>query len=571
MPPKFENVPYQANSNPVRSGIKAWRLIVRNLDDYTKKDELVNLFSPFGTLKEVVQPKSKIKEKANAPFAFVQFASKPDADNALKALNGSTFKNRKITVNVSIDKDSYVTQQHEAKPKAPKRPLPKDDDSDEESEEDVKEVKPVIVKKEAPKKAKKKTVADSRLPGFSDILEGTDSEESEEEEEEADSEDESDADVESEEDSDPEGGEAESEDEASEPSAKKSKFEHSGPRPADKATEEGRVVFLKNLSYNTDDDILKEYMAKFGEVSLAILCTFKDTDQPTGTAFVHFATKESADAALEQLASEEGIVIDGRRLHGFRAVAREKAKDFKAPDKTASDKRNLYLLRVGLIRPGTALANDMSDSDAAKRVSLMNAAKLKLKNLHMFVSPTRLLIHNVPFSMNDKDLQKIVLELVRSKNPKAYVTECRIMRKKVEKVGNRLKLGPSKGFAFVEFTDHIDALTCLRKMNNNPTIFKNERRPIVEFSIENRAAIRLRENRAERSDAAMNRTEEEKQAAALEKTKRELMAGGAKALPKKFGAKIRSASKGAKGKAGKKKSAPKAGKAKAKGKKPGKK
>ena len=42
-------------------------------------------------------------------------------------------------------------------------------------------------------------------------------------------------------------------------------------------------------------------MEKFGEVTLAILCTFKDSGHPTGTAFVHFKEKEDADKVLEAL------------------------------------------------------------------------------------------------------------------------------------------------------------------------------------------------------------------------------------------------------------------------------
>ena len=32
-------------------------------------------------------------------------------------------------------------------------------------------------------------------------------------------------------------------------------------------------------------------------------------------------------------------------------------------------------------------------------------------------------------------------------------------------------LGKSKGFGFLSFKNHNDALACLRKLNNNPQIF----------------------------------------------------------------------------------------------------
>lgn len=48
-----------------------------------------------------------------------------------------------------------------------------------------------------------------------------------------------------------------------------------------------------------------------------------------------------------------------------------------------------------------------------------------------------------------------------------------------EKLGNDTKghalLGKSKGFGFVAFSEHTDALSCLREMNNNLDIFTKER------------------------------------------------------------------------------------------------
>ena len=53
----------------------------------------------------------------------------------------------------------------------------------------------------------------------------------------------------------------------------------------------------------------------------------------------------------------------------------------------------------------------------------------------------------------------------------------------------------SKGFGFVEFAKHEDALAVLRKLNNNPAYFGKERRPIVEFAIENSLELNKRQDR----------------------------------------------------------------------------
>jgi hypothetical protein len=34
-------------------------------------------------------------------------------------------------------------------------------------------------------------------------------------------------------------------------------------------------------------------------------------------------------------------------------------------------------------------------------------------------------------------------------------------------------------------SEHNHAVACLRQLNNNPTAFTNERRPIIEFAIDN--------------------------------------------------------------------------------------
>ena len=51
----------------------------------------------------------------------------------------------------------------------------------------------------------------------------------------------------------------------------------------------------------------------------------------------------------------------------------------------------------------------------------------------------------------------------------------------------------SKGLGFIEFEDHEHALCALRELNNNPVAFKPDRRPIIEFAIENVKVLKLRD------------------------------------------------------------------------------
>jgi nucleolar protein 4 len=73
-----------------------------------------------------------------------------------------------------------------------------------------------------------------------------------------------------------------------------------------------------------------------------------------------------------------------------------------------------------------------------------------------------------------------------------YILQARVMlnRNKVTK-----EFGKSKGFGFVEFKEHSHALKALRVLNNNPSIFTPQKRPIVEFSIENKVALNIKQKR----------------------------------------------------------------------------
>ena len=67
------------------------------------------------------------------------------------------------------------------------------------------------------------------------------------------------------------------------------------------------------------------------------------------------------------------------------------------------------------------------------------------------------------------------------------------------------QLHPSKGYGFVEFVHHGQALAALRQMNNNPAFSGQARsegaskgessRLIVEFSVENHATLKLHQVR----------------------------------------------------------------------------
>lgn len=132
--------------------------------------------------------------------------------------------------------------------------------------------------------------------------------------------------------------------------------------------------------------------------------------------------------------------------------------------KEPADSRNLYLAKEGLILTSTPAAEGVSQSDMAKRLRLEQSKAQLLRNLNRFVSMERLTVHNIPPSYDSTKFRNVVTKACGLK-PK----ECRIMRENKPSMGE--PLGKSKGFGFLSFAKHEDALHCLRKVNNNPHVF----------------------------------------------------------------------------------------------------
>ena len=216
---------------------------------------------------------------------------------------------------------------------------------------------------------------------------------------------------------------------------------------------------------------------------------------PRGTGFVKFKKREDAVKCVEVAEGKDGVFLDNRQLNIL--MAKEKgdveAIQKERKEKEPKDNRNLYLAREGIIREGTAAAEGVSKADMDRRKVVQKQKKQMLSNLNMFVSSTRLCVRNMPPYIDDAKLRSIFAKNV----PKsAKIVEAKVMKdnKNVDKDKQI-----SKGFGFVGFSEHEDALLALRNTNNNPTIFTNDRRPIVEFAIENRQALLARQKRLEKS------------------------------------------------------------------------
>ncbi|XP_016972565.1 RNA-binding protein 28 [Drosophila rhopaloa] len=437
---------------------KRARLIVRNISYKSTEDSMREHFGQWGTLEDV-----HILKRGDGKLvgcAFVQYESINQATKAILHSNGKELLGRKVFVDWALGKDEYVAKN------------PKDEEPDEKKPK-------VEVKEESGDEKEVKEESDEEA--------GDEKGESEEDSDAESNEDEED-DEESE-------GENEDDDQKEDKDELKSKLNIENVKKEKQISndvQQGCTVFIKNVPFDADDADLRKVCRKFGLVNYAIINRQAVSGHSKGTAFVKFKAKESADLCLQ--AGTEFKLMD-EVLDPHPALSREEMKTKQTQDSKkddAKDSRNLYLAREGLIMSGAKAADGVSASDMAKRHELEQVKTQVLKNLNRFVSRNRLSIHNLPQNY-DNDKLKQMAQTYTGFRPH----ECRVMRE--QKVTPEHPQGKSKGFGFLSFDTHQRALTALRKLNNNPSIFGPQNRPIVAFSIEDRAVHKIKEKRTERS------------------------------------------------------------------------
>ena len=71
-------------------------------------------------------------------------------------------------------------------------------------------------------------------------------------------------------------------------------------------------LFVGGLSWNTDDNGLREAFEAYGEVTDAKVITDRDTGRSRGFGFVTFASSDDAQNAIEEM---NGASLDGRTLN----------------------------------------------------------------------------------------------------------------------------------------------------------------------------------------------------------------------------------------------------------------
>uniref|UniRef100_H3DKS7 RNA-binding protein 28 n=1 Tax=Tetraodon nigroviridis TaxID=99883 RepID=H3DKS7_TETNG len=483
-------------SKGIRKNVLKARLIFRNLSFQCSENDLKQVCSKFGPILEAkipLKPDGKMRG-----FAFVQFKNMSSAAKALNGLNMKEIKGRQVAVDWAVPKDRYIaTQSSSNAGKIKKRQKAEEKNTSEEAAQqpDAKRQSEEDDNKTAPAEPPKKTCEPQRVymplvlqyyRNFYRVLSkpATQQEMESESEDETSNEEEDDISLE--------------EDVKKDKSAQKKVVKKNLPSDV----KEGRTIFIRNLSFDTEEEELEKVLLQFGELNYVKIVIQPETEHSKGCAFAQFRSKESADKciAAAQVDSESGgIRVDGRKLFIVTAVSKEDAVKLKENKvKVETGTRNLYLAREGLIRAGTQAAEGVSETDMIKRTRFEELKRIKLRDINVYVSKTRLCIHNLPKSVDSKRLK--VLCLQANGNKGVFINESRVMYDRKPLKGQ--VMGQSLGYGFVQFKEHEHALSALRYLNNNPDIFGPNKRPIVEFSLEDTRKLKIKEMRQQKNKQA---------------------------------------------------------------------
>ncbi|EIN04750.1 hypothetical protein PUNSTDRAFT_146379 [Punctularia strigosozonata HHB-11173 SS5] len=540
----------------------ASRLIVRNLPFNVSEQDLRAVFLPCGPIYSVHIPTKRPetededadanagkKEPRQRGFAFVWMFSKKDAEKAIERCNGAKVRSG-MAERMVRDKQRKKKEVREERKRevAEKRRLAKkvkenEEEGEDEGEEDGGEASAEDEEEEESATNERVIAVDWALSKGKWEEEKAKMEQEQEDvsDQEASSSNASSAEEEASSESEGSVSDAESaiSDEEGDEDARSADGDDDAPqKPQLPATDVGTTLFVRNVPYEATEEEMRTLFRAFGPLRYARITIDPETGRCRGTGFACFWNKEDADKAIEQselLKAETGLgstpakekknpfklpsmltpdpsaglarnlVLHGRTLDVVRAVTRDEAGKLKEAGERArekADKRNLYLLREGLILPNSPAAAGLAPAELEKRAAAHDARKRLLRtNPLLYVSRTRLSVRGLPTFVTDRTLKRMAIHAVRAfeaevgegvreplskeelfepihedgeqkegkkskKGRHTAVKQAKVVLQ-TDRVDPITGKGRSKGYGFVEMHTHADALRVLRWANNN--------------------------------------------------------------------------------------------------------
>ncbi|KAF1838063.1 RNA-binding domain-containing protein [Decorospora gaudefroyi] len=513
------------------------KLIVRNLPWTVKTTEdLTKLFRGYGKVNFVNLPKKPSGELRG--FGFVSLRGRKNAERAIQELNGKEINDRPIAVDWAVDRDTWQNLQKTEQEGEEAQAGPDDEDADEDMDD-----------------------AESSVVTSDDDSEADGSEDDEDL-------DDSNTDYEDISDDDEEGGITLEEDNrpkreeytvfirnlpftVDDERLKEHFQQFGGIRFArvvvDRETERPKGTGF--VSFFTEEDMI-DCLKGVPRVKLQK----KNLDKKDGsTITVTHSVLEDEDAD-----PTGKYTIDGRILQLSRAVDKNEATRLTAEGAASrfnrdKDKRRLYLLNEGTIASNSPLYQKLSPSEIKMREDSATMRRKQIQeNPSLHLSLTRLSIRNIPRSITSKDLKQLarsavvgfaadvkagkrlklnkeevtrggqemlVAEKMRKKKGKGIVRQAKVVFETPagSKVAEDTGAGRSRGYGFIEYYTHRNALMGLRWLNGHAVDYKIKTEPpkskkkaqealedkrkrlIVEFAIENANVVSRRSDREEKS------------------------------------------------------------------------
>ena len=107
------SAPKKSAAAPASGGLKSKKLMVRNVPFQATRKEILQLFGAYGQLKKVRLPKKF--DGSHRGFAFVEFLTSQEAQNAMKALSSTHLYGRHLVLEWADDKEDIDALRDRAK------------------------------------------------------------------------------------------------------------------------------------------------------------------------------------------------------------------------------------------------------------------------------------------------------------------------------------------------------------------------------------------------------------------------------------------------------------------------